>query len=41
MRNSSLVESLSADNVTGLSAIPKLRIRIGGRGAFPVEEGQL
>ena len=43
VRNSSLVESLSADNVTGLSTVPKLRIssNAGGRGAFPVEEGCL
>ncbi len=37
MRNSSLVEYTCADNVTGLSGIPKLRIysfRVGGRGAF-------
>ena len=37
MRNSSLVECSCADNVTGLSGIPKLRIytfSIGGRGAF-------
>ena len=37
MRNSSLVEHLCADNVTGLSGIPKLwiyTISIGGRGAF-------
>ena len=37
MRNSSLVECSCADNVTGLSGIPKLRIytfSVGGRGAF-------
>ncbi len=36
MRNSSLVECLCADNVPGLSILPKLRILCiqSGRGAF-------
>ena len=34
MRNSSLVECLRAENLPGLSIIPKLRMRNRGRGAF-------
>ena len=34
MRNSSLVEYLRAENLPGLSIVPKLRIRDNGRGAF-------
>ena len=36
VRNSSLVECLSAENVAGLSILPKQRIRsnTSGRGAF-------
>ena len=34
MRNSSLVECLRAENLPGLSIVPKLRILENGRGAF-------
>ena len=38
MRNSSLVERLCAEDLPGLSIVPKLRIylKISGRGAFQV-----
>ena len=43
MRNSSLVEWLCAENLPGLSIIPKLRINrdISGRGAYLTGRSQL
>jgi hypothetical protein len=42
VRNSSLVKKSCADNVTGLSVVPKLRHRKMGRGALsPLRSGRV